>query len=498
MNYVQLSAGMFDKANGSNAETMTKIFSNIAAAKPERLVVYFHGGLVSRPAALASADRLSPLYASAGAESLFVVWETSVPEILNQNVRRIVDEPIFQSILVRATEFVKGKLEKSVGPGGGRFAGGLPRTLASEIESELDRGRQGAEMFEDLTREELPAAEAPTQDGALTDEEKQYIENQVNNDADLRMHVRNIIVRASEPGSKSVEAAVGESTLMDPEVLSEIAPGPSAAPDEASRSVIGTIMLGKRVVTVVGAVIWRYANNRDHGLYLTLMEEIMRAFYVRAAGRFLWQEMKAAVDSAFIPDADHVGQALVNEFARLWKDHKPRIILVGHSAGSIYIARLLKELNKAMQSDFKADIVLIAPACTFDVLAESLESAGNRVASLRIFGMSDVVERNDHLVPAIYPASLLYFVSGVLEDNRDEPIVGMQRFYSERYVGPKYHTIADLKSFSPLLRKHSYAWAKASGFDGANCDMITHGGWADGPETLASVLYLIKEGWSNA
>ena len=57
MNYVQLSAGMFDKANGSNAETMTKIFSNIAAAKPERLVVYFQGGLVSRPAALASADR---------------------------------------------------------------------------------------------------------------------------------------------------------------------------------------------------------------------------------------------------------------------------------------------------------------------------------------------------------------------------------------------------------------------------------------------------------
>jgi pimeloyl-ACP methyl ester carboxylesterase len=257
-------------------------------------------------------------------------------------------------------------------------------------------------------------------------------------------------------------------------------------------------MLGKRVVTVVGAVIWRYANKRDHGVYLTIVEEIMRAFYVRAAGRFLWTEMKDAVGRAFTQDSDHGGTALIEQMRQLWKVGKPRITLVGHSAGSIYVARLLKELHTAMEADFKANVVLIAPACTFDYLADSLESAGDRVASLRIFGMSDLVERNDHLVPGIYPASLLYFVSGVLEDVRDEPLVGMQRYYSDLYDGSKFKTIAGVKTFRHLLEEHAYAWAQTGGFKGANCDMVRHGGWADAPETLASVLYLIGEGGSNA
>ena len=32
------------------------------------------------------------------------------------------------------------------------------------------------------------------------------------------------------------------------------------------------------------------------------------------------------------------------------------------------------------------------------------------------------------LVPVIYPASLLYFVSGLLEDEADQPLIGMQRY----------------------------------------------------------------------
>ena len=111
--------------------------------------------------------------------------------------------------------------------------------------------------------------------------------------------------------------------------------------------------------------------------------------------------------------------------------------------------------------------------------------------------MSDSVELQDHLVPAIFPASLLYFVSGVLEDDRDEPLVGMERYYATQRYGTKFQGIACVKTFRGLDGTHSYAWSQVAGFDGGNCDMVTHGGWADAPATLASVLYLIRGGCSN-
>ena len=39
----------------------------------------------------------------------------------------------------------------------------------------------------------------------------------------------------------------------------------------------------------------------------------------------------------------------------------------------------LKEFEKKMPTDFRVNVVLIAPACTFDCLADSLCQAGTRV-----------------------------------------------------------------------------------------------------------------------
>jgi hypothetical protein len=491
LNRIELSSGKFDAAHCSDAASLAQTFSNLTAAQPKSLVIHFHGGLVGRDTALASAQQLAPLYRGAGAESLFVIWETSVTEILDQNVERIVNEPIFQSLLLRVTEFVKGKLAKAAGA---RGVSELPKTMGYEIEAELKKGRDGQGMFEDEEFTGPSPEQAPSPDDTLTFEEKDYIEEEINKDADIKMQVAEILATPAKADSKGVTGGEAQATLMDSEVLKSLVPEEE---DEKSKSILGTILVGKRVVTIVGAVIWRYANRRDHGLYLTVVEEIMRAFYVRAAGRFLWSEMKDAVANAFA-HKDSGGTALVEQLKAFWKPSKPCVTLVGHSAGAIYVVRLVKELNKVMDPDFRINVVLIAPACTFDYLADALAGAGNRVANLRIFGMSDPVERNDHLVPAIYPASLLYFVSGVLEDERDQPLAGMQRYYSAESYGATFKSIADVKAFPHLSGTHSYAWSQIGGFDGANCDMIRHGGWAEAPGTLASVLYLIQGGCSNA
>ena len=159
---VQLSAGKFDTKNGSDSAGLTKAFTETAAREPRSFVIYFHGGLVSRESALASASRLSLEYKKAGAESMFVIWETAPKEVVGQNIQRIFDEPIFRSLLGRVTEFVRGKLEKVLGEEGSRAISKLPRTLRSEIGGELEKGKRGEKIFAEFEIKDLPSPMVPT------------------------------------------------------------------------------------------------------------------------------------------------------------------------------------------------------------------------------------------------------------------------------------------------------------------------------------------------
>jgi len=209
--------------------------------------------------------------------------------------------------------------------------------------------------------------------------------------------------------------------------------------------------------------------------------------------------MKKSIEDAFGFEPDCGGAALVEEMKKLWRSGaRPCVTLIGHSAGAIYVARLLRALHQNMDPDFRANVALIAPACTFADLASSLREVESRVANFRIFGMGDPIERQDAIASAIYPASLLYFVSGVLEDNRDEPLAGMQRYYSTPYIGDGFGNITFVKEQSTLMRPHAFAWSQVSGHEGANCDMTSHGGWINAPSTLASIKFLIEQGGGYA
>lgn len=106
-----------------------------------------------------------------------------------------------------------------------------------------------------------------------------------------------------------------------------------------------------------------------------------------AAGKFLWDGMKTEIENAFGAAPDRGAATLVEALRAAWQDGiKPKVTLVGHSAGGIYVARLLHALNDKMPEDFSVNVVLIAPACTFTTLADALQAAGKRVRDMRIFG----------------------------------------------------------------------------------------------------------------
>lgn len=78
-------------------------------------------------------------------------------------------------------------------------------------------------------------------------------------------------------------------------------------------------------------------------------------------------------------------------------------------------------------------VVWWAPASKQDLFIDELISFQDDFENFRMFTMADSLERADILVDNLkwlYPSSLLYFISGVLEKYSDYPITGMLRFYS--------------------------------------------------------------------
>jgi hypothetical protein len=483
--------GQFDEDEGSNAAQLDQIFEAYRATGRTRLVVYFHGGLVDTAAAVRDAAELAPAYEASSAFPIFVIWQTGWAEVVDQNLPWIFGERIFQRLVARVSQFVKGKLEKAAS-GTSKGLDDLPLDKLYDIENELKMLSAGGVPFSNLHPQALAAADT------LTDVEAAQVRWQIEHDVRLQVHVQEIAnARRTDTGAaaRAGTTSAAAASLMDPAVLDEIAP-----PLEGTRGLASMAMLGKHVVVITASVIRRLAGARDHGIYLTIVEEILRELYVRAAGKFLWDHMKEAVDHAFDAGDTRMGRALIRHLRSTLDLRDHTVTLVGHSAGSIYVCRLLEEIERSGLPDTgKVNVVLLAPACTFDLLERTLTRASHRIGGLRIFGMGDALERRDAIASVAYPASLLYFVSGVLEGDADTPLAGMQRYFSDRYHSGQFPAIQSARRSAPMQHGNVTIWSPTpAGGAGVSCDMTSHGGWGAAAQTLASVQHIIREGYGKA
>jgi hypothetical protein len=456
------------------------------------LAVHFHGGLVDLQAGLAGAEALAPLYSAAGAYPIFFVWRSGWKEVLERNIPAIGRESLFRSLLTRITQFAKGKIDKAIATGESRSDAPLVVPKEFIVRAELGKAALGQQPFPDAKPDSLHP------DDALTDDERAQFTERLNDDPVFAALTQEISNGLDEPTAAAARGATGRTsttTLMSPEVLAEITePDPGG-----SRGIVSTTLLIARAGAALSNVIRRFAGRRDHGFYVTIVEEILRSFYVGNAGRFVWDAMRQDVANAFGVGQDCGGTAFVDELARLWQSgRRPPITLIGHSAGAIYVSHLLQEVQARGLPHIPFNLVLIAPACDFSLMAKTVQTAGERVANLRIFGMGDERERVDGIVPGVYPASLLYFVSGVLENRSDAPLVGMERYYRAPYTDAAAFPEVDyVRRFAAFDRPNSVVWSLAERGDGLNCDMITHGAWAEAATTLASVLHVLKAGYRD-
>jgi hypothetical protein len=308
---------------------------------------------------------------------------------------------------------------------------------------------------------------------------------------------------------------------MSPEVLAELADD-AAAPGE--KAIFSTAKLAWKAAMVFKRVVTRVLDGRDHGVYVTTVEEILREFYIASIGAGVWAAMKQETADTFdmLAGPDRGGSSfllLLGELSAQGRGPK-RITLVGHSTGAVFINNLLIAADLArndpahpLPPDFSfGDVVFLAPACSFDQFGEVIEQHRSIFDEFRMFSMDDDREIDDTLVPVIYPRSLLYFVSGVVEREpegrsaNDLPVVGMQRFLSIQGGRDPFAKLPGVGSVRTFInadpRRAIWTVTGPDAPPGLRGDAISHTGFDDidpnGPHTvMESVKHLITYGWSE-
>jgi hypothetical protein len=438
------------------------------------VVIHFHGGLVGQAAALRAAEQLTLEYASTNAVPIFVIWQTELFETLRNNWKDAFSKEFFEGVLERVLQFLVGRAEQPPGAKTGQLQ--LPHS--KEIRREVAKLKTGAEPYHGFDPE--PYKMAP----ALTPAEDQQFKDAVKSDEPLAASAHAIL--------NNDDADQFEPELRDAirESRKEIASG--------GKGIVTAFVLGVAVKALMGAL-RRFNRGRDHGLYPTAVEEVAKAIFAAdVLGRFAWNSMKKDTKDAF-GDGDDLfgGSALLNELERTWTQGlRPRVVLIGHSAGAIFVCEMLKAAAKRkLPADLKFDVILLAPACTFSVFDSMLTLAPDRIAAFRCFAMSDELEQKDRMLGSVYPRSLLYLVSGALEEAADEPLVGMQRFHSRQspFLDEEFPRIKRVLD-AIELRQNAWIWSMSSAGAGLDCSSVSHGGFDFEKSTLESVKHILRHG----
>lgn len=501
--YLDLANGKFKTPEGP--ENLVQLFKNFVAesdqaAQPDSvpLVVYFHGGLVNERSGLNVAADLYPLFRGAGAYPVFFVWNAGLVEVVTNNLREIFDERIFQRLLERVIQFALGKVRQQPGARGTLLD--LPDLR--KVQDELRLPKSGKEPYAAFNTSRVPPQETlhPTEEKQLRDE--------IENDFVIQQESAAIANGAQTPEAMAADKRkargariqASRHTLMSPEVVREIVGASVAgAPAGATgRGGVSTLRIITGAAKVLIKVTERFAQRRDHGLYTTVVEELLREFYLANVGQLIWTQMKKDTADAFKEDAtSYGGTAFLEGLSQLWQSGKhPRIILIGHSTGAVYICNFLQQAQKrGLPKDLKFEVVFLAPACTCQLFAETLASPGvrERIAKIRSFAMHDSLESADQLVPLVYPRSLLYFVSGVVEEERDAPLVGMERYYSRQapYDSADITAVCDY-----FLSDLKFAiWSEAETADGLMTSATSHGDFDNNLATRNSLKHIIRNGF---
>lgn len=516
--FIHSRGGKLGAAGVSSLQDVDAIVDQLAGAK--HLILHFHGGLVSSQAGFEIAEKLLPTYLGGG-HPVFYVWESGAWETIRNNITELADEPIFKQLLRKLLQY---SLERLGATDGARSIAPKqvdPEKVKQTLEDFIRNPSPDTIPYKDYD----PLVNQAQARSAADAVDEGEIQADLETDDEFRQALATL--PDIPAGQRSALLSTGAPVAERRSPFAEIARDKLSAV-AGQRGLISWIKAALLVKNILVGILRRYNAGRDHGLYATVVEEIIRSFKITGSsvnewGKALqWNRMKQDCEDAFLDD-NSAGTALLKRINDKLDGGRQlqRITLVGHSTGAIYICAWLAAAERILPKDLKVDIVYLAPAVTYSRFAATVQQSGARIRSFRMFAMSDELERNDQVwgaddaVPGakdwrrfIYPSSLLYLVSGILEskedgagnwlDEPDMPLVGMQRYFNDTkvYGDTGFPEVVQARDW---LGKHAnpLVWSFADNVaDGRNSHCNDHGAFDNEPQTLASLAHIVKSGFA--
>jgi hypothetical protein len=517
------------KSTTSAAALRTSIDAALSESRTHHLVLHFHGGLVNHSKGSDIAKRLTSVYRGTdpllcnttptNASPRFFVWEAGLMESIENNLGDISREPIFREIIKKVGAWVLKKVPGTIGVKGNASTLFEERTLRVEFDEyfEGSRGNPPAALNAIPSGSEAPTAPEISKglvESLVEDELAQEIADDIAIEVEFQDAVLAVYngLRRPEPvdsTSRGAGTRVSAASLISEdgaERLFGIAPSGNKAEISTKGSPISWLKVAKAVAQIVIRVIKRHRSGRDHGAYITISEEVLRSLYVDKLGGIIWNQMKKDTADAFAPGAAAAGTVLLTHLAAMQAATPARafqrITLIGHSTGALYICNLL-DAAETLLPEQQFEVVLLAPAVRCARLAAALQTHQHRISGFRIFAMTDLFEQQDGIVPIIYPHSLLYFVSGLLEWTDepqalvDEPIAGMQRFINrtQTFTPAEFPDIEACRAYFSAEGRNRAVWSPQSEGSGLSSQSSRHGDFDNDRETLNSVVHILRDGF---
>ncbi len=211
-------------------------------------------------------------------------------------------------------------------------------------------------------------------------------------------------------------------------------------------------------------------------------------------GRSLWREILSDAEMAFdASSSDGGARPAGSQTLDLLKGALPengprsRLHLVGHSAGGVWLAHLLRRWHD-LRGPRIENLILFAPACTHELFLRLIlpRLQDHTVERCRLFVLADEKERDD-TVALIYRKSLLYLVANSFEKTRRElnglgvPLLGLAKDLEQEAVA------------GPIARLRGRFVVTMSGRD-AESQAAAHGKFDNDRATMNSMLSTILGG----
>ncbi len=232
--------------------------------------------------------------------------------------------------------------------------------------------------------------------------------------------------------------------------------------------------------------VWRVYAGLHHGLWATVLEEVLRVSRLRRLAAKAWKEMMDKAAGAYQenppqddPDEPYGGSYFLDALnaGRAGVGGPPlRLHVWGQSAGAVHAAHLVSHVAEHCDHLRVETLILTNAGVRFDVFDGLVVPHLPAIGRVVMLGLGTQTEAEDTLCtkdPEGYPSSLLTMVSGLLEDEADAALMGLQRMYDGESArsseDPVTEVITALTAMGPA--RFVQAWSPSGGLTFAS-----HGG----------------------